>query len=29
MSEKESKKGNEKADYPFKRDYSKNIINKR
>ena len=28
MSEKESKKGNEKADYPFKRDYSKNIMNR-
>lgn len=28
MSEKENKKGNEKADHPFKRDYSKNILNK-
>ena len=26
MSEKENKKGNEKADHPFKRDYSKNIL---
>ncbi|RRD40661.1 ribonuclease J [Leptotrichia sp. OH3620_COT-345] len=28
MSEKENKKGNEKADYPFKRDYSRSLLNK-